>query len=503
MKKIILISLALLISVAVLAYASGMTSSFVFSQESLQSAFQDVSMAFNVSIVVDPTVSGNITMNLNNVTLDQALSTICKGYGLFYFNYDGVYFVGTNMSAMSMKAAGYSERVIELKYLSSSNVMAFLQPYSNYITYAQSYPYLFFFGPNSVYEKVLSTVKSVDVPGTNVYVVYNIYTMSNSNYAMWQNDFYSSYIMPGQFKSTNFEFFQKYSNYMKFEGNGFALAGAGKNIQFKANYLPSSSLSMNVLVNSIGATQANLNFNLSVQNVSSGTVQGTPSYTINTNSTVTVGDNKMAVASFRSGNSNFIVTVSTVRSAPSTSIFTLMDMGPKVRTYNLVMDYNGNNNTIKALGNIDHFGLKISAGQNIPSGIYVGISSPVAIGLQGYLLIGGPIFSNLSNVNNYKGEIALVQYPDFKSNFLSSGVLTVSASLTSLANFHLQYNGNLEYKMDNLVLGGEFSYNHIQLTGSNNFDLYGSIGLVYYGEILRVLYSPISNTFKFEMNWGG
>ncbi|MGC9214709.1 hypothetical protein, partial [Athalassotoga sp.] len=135
--------------------------------------------------------------------------------------------------------------------------------------------------------------------------------------------------------------------------------------------------------------------------------------------------------------------------------------------------------------------------------IYAGISSQIAVGLQGYLLIGGPIFSNLSNINNYKGEIALVQYPDFKSNLISSGVMTVSASLTSLTNFYVQYNGNLEYKIDNFALGGELSYNYTQLTGNGNFDLYGSIGLVYDGEILRVLYSPISSTFKFEMNWGG
>jgi len=504
MKKIILISLVLLISVAVLAYASDMTSSFVFSQESLQSAFQDVSMAFNVSIVVDPTVSGNITMNLNNVTLDQALSTICKGYGLFYFNYNGVYFIGTNMSSMSMKAAGYSERVIELKYLSSSDAMAFLQPYTNYITYAPSYPYLFFFGPDNVYNKVVPTIKSVDVPGSNIYVIYNIYSMSSNAYQIWQNAFYSSYLMPGQFKSTNFEFFQQFYNTMKFVGNGFAIANVGKSAQFNANYLPAIAMNMNVNVNSVSATQANLTFNLSVQNTSSSTMQGTPVYILNTNSTATVGANKMAVASFGSGNSNFIVTVSTVRSAPSTSIFTLMNaQEPKARMYNLVTDYNSKNNTFKALGNYGIFALSLNLAQSAPFEMYAGISSQIAVGLQGYLLIGGPIFSNVSKFNNYKGELALVQYPDFKSNLLSSGVVTVSASLTSLTDFYLQYNGNLEYKIDNFALGGELSYDYLQSTGNSNFNLYGSIGLIYDGEILRVLYSPISNTFKFEMNWGG
>ncbi|MGC9218006.1 MAG: hypothetical protein ACP5G8_01200 [Athalassotoga sp.] len=504
MKKIILISLVLLISVAVLAYASDMTSSFVFSQESLQSAFQDVSMAFNVSIVVDPTVSGNITMNLNNVTLDQALSTMCKGYGLFYFNYNGVYFIGTNMSSMSMKAAGYSERAITLKYLSSSDAMAFLQPYTSYITYAPSYPYLFFFGPDNVYNKVASAIKSVDVPGSNVYVVYNIYSMSSNNYQIWQNAFYSSYLAPGQFNSTNFEFFRQFYNSMKFVGNGFAIANAGKSVQFTTNYLPAAAMNMKVSVNSVSATQANLTFNLSAQSTSSSTMQGTPAYVVQANSTVTVGANRMAVASFRSGNSNFIVTVSTVRSAPSTSIFTLMNTwGPKVRMYNLVMDYNSKDNTFKALGNYGIFALGLNLAQSAPFQIYAGISSQIAVGLQGYLLIGGPIFSNLSNINNYKGEIALVQYPDFKSNLISSGVMTVSASLTSLTNFYVQYNGNLEYKIDNFALGGELSYNYTQLTGNGNFDLYGSIGLVYDGEILRVLYSPISSTFKFEMNWGG
>ncbi len=237
MKKIILISLVLLISVALLTYAADMTSSFVFSQESLQSAFQDISMAFNVPIVVDQTVSGNITMNLNNVTLDQAISTICKGYGLFYFDYNGVYFVGTNVSALSMKVAGYSQDVIKLKYLNASGAMAFLQPYTNYITYSQSYPYLFFFGPRDVYDKVLSAVNSVDVPGSNTYVVYNVYSMSSNTYQIWQNAFYSSYLAPGQFKSTNFEFFQQFYSSMKFVGNGFAVANVGKSVQFTTKIL--------------------------------------------------------------------------------------------------------------------------------------------------------------------------------------------------------------------------------------------------------------------------
>ncbi len=503
MKKIILISLVLLVSVALLTYAADMTSSFVFSQESLQSAFQDISMAFNVPIVVDQTVSGNITMNLNNVTLDQAISTICKGYGLFYFDYNGVYFVGTNLSALSMKVAGYSQDVIKLKYLNASGAMAFLQPYTNYITYSQSYPYLFFFGPRDVYDKVLSAVNSVDVPGSNTYIVYNVYSMSSNAYQIWQNAFYSTYLTPGQFKSTNFEFFQQFYSSMRFVGNGFAIANVGKSVQFTTNYLPAAAMNMNATVNSMSATQANLTFNLSVQGTSASTMQGTPAYIIQANSTVTVGENKMAVASFRSGNSNFVVTVSTVRSAPSTSIFTLMNTQSQERTYNFVADYNGKDNSFNTLGNYGIFALGINLAQNAHFGIFAGISGKIAVGLQGYILIGGPIFSNISNINNYEGELAFVQYPDFKSNILSSGVMTLSASLTSLNNFYLKYNGNIEYKINNLVIGGELSYDYTQQTGKQNFNLYGSVGMVYYGEILRVLYSPISSSFNLEMNWGG
>ncbi|GEM_PF-2629873 len=503
MKKIILISLVLLIVVAIWAYASDMTSSFVFSQESLQSAFQDISMAFNTPIIVDQTVSGNITMNLNNVTLSQAISTICKSYGLFYFDYNGVYFVGTNVSALSMKVVGYSQHVIQLKYLSASDAMSFLQPYANYITYSASYPYLFFFGPQNVYDKVLSVVKSVDVPRSNIYVVYNIYSMSKSAYQIWQNAFYSSHLTAGQFKSTNFEFINQFYSSMKFAGDGFAVAGVGKTVNFKANYLPAFAMNMSVKVNSVSATQSNLTFNISTQGTSASTMQGTSAYIIQANSTVTVGNNQMAVASLTDGNSNFIVTVSTVKSAPKTSVFTLMNSEEnKERTYNLVVDYNNQNNAFRALGNYGVFALGVNFTQNADFGIYAGISSKIAVGLQGYILIGGPIFSNLSDINNYMGEFALVQYPNFKSNILSSGIMTLSASLTSISNFHFKYNGNLEYRIDYLAIGEEMSYEYTQLTGNQNFNLYGSIGFIYDQGVLRVLYSPISGSFKFEMNWG-
>lgn len=505
MKKIILISLVFLISIAVFAYASDMTSSFVFSQESLQSAFQDISVAFNIPVVVDQTVSGNITMNLSNVTLDQAIETICEGYGLFYFKYDGVYFVGTSASALSMKTAAYSEHVIDLKYLSSSDAISFLQPYANYITYSASYPYLFFFGPNNVYQKILSLINSIDVSSNNLYIVYNIYSMSDNSYQIWQNAFSSNYLLPGQFASTNFQFIQQFYNSMKLAGNGFALATVGKNVRFNVTDLSAVAIKMNVKVNSSDATQSNLTLSISTQSTSSSSMQGTPAYIMQANSTVTVGERQMAVASFNTENSHFIITISKVQSAPNTSILTLINDQERKseRNYNLIANYNNSHNTFGTLGNYGNFAFGINYGQNSPLGIYAGIASKLAIGLEGYLLVGGNILSNYSNINAYEGEIALMQYPDLNSNILSSGLITVNASLTAINDFQVKYNGNLEYKIDDIALGGELSYVYAQPSKIQSIDLYGSIGVIYDGGVFRVLYSPLSQNFKFEMNWGG
>jgi hypothetical protein len=509
MKKIILISLVFFISIAFVsqAYASGMTSSFVFSQESLQNAFQDISTTFNVPIVVDQTVLGNVTMNLNNVTLEQAVETLCKGYGLFYFNYNGVYFVGTSSSALSMQVAGYSERVIDLKYVSSTNAMQFLQPYANYITYAPSYPYLFFFGPDNIYNKVVSTVAMFDKPGSNVYIVYNIYSVSNDTYQIWQSAFYSSYIVPGQFTSTNFDFIQQFYNSMKLSGNGFTMTGAGQSSTFNISDL---GLSMNVKVNSVGATQANLTLNISTMAMNmaqanmNSTVSSTQTSSIQASSTVNVGSKQIAVASLNIGSSNFIITVAEVKNVPNTSILTVMnDEEHTGRTYNIIVSADQLNGSVNTLGNYGNLAFGINFGQSSPFEIYAGISSKLAMGLDGYLLIGGPILSNPSDVNVYEGKLALVQYPDFKSNIISSGVLTVSASLTSISDFYLKYNGNLEYRIDDFLIGGELSYGYTKLSGNYAVNLYGSAGIVYDGSIFRLLYSPMSQNFKFEVNWGG
>ena len=107
-----------------------------FRQAEVQTVLQALARKAGINIVSTPTVAGEVTLHLENVTWEQALSTIVSMTGLAYDKRDNVILVSTLEELLARRQAvqqltqiePVTTRVITLKFLDAVDVKAFLEP---------------------------------------------------------------------------------------------------------------------------------------------------------------------------------------------------------------------------------------------------------------------------------------------------------------------------------------------------------------------------------------
>ena len=107
-----------------------------FRQAQVQSVLEALARKAGINIVSTPTVAGEVTLHLENVTWEQALSTIVSMTGLAYDKQDNVILVSTLEELMARRQAvqqltqiePVTTKVITLKFLDAVDVKAFLEP---------------------------------------------------------------------------------------------------------------------------------------------------------------------------------------------------------------------------------------------------------------------------------------------------------------------------------------------------------------------------------------
>ncbi|MBI3322655.1 MAG: secretin and TonB N-terminal domain-containing protein [Candidatus Omnitrophica bacterium] len=107
-----------------------------FRQAEVQTVLQALARKAGVNIVTTPTVTGEVTLHLEGVTWEQALSTIVSMTGLAYDKQDNVILVSTLEELMARRQAvqqlvaiePVTTKVIELKFLDAADVKVFLEP---------------------------------------------------------------------------------------------------------------------------------------------------------------------------------------------------------------------------------------------------------------------------------------------------------------------------------------------------------------------------------------
>ena len=159
-----------------------------FFQEPLTQALNDLAMQANITVLTDSTISGLITLNLNNVSVSEALNLMLMSGGYSWKEIQpGIYFVGTPNPTTSSFLYLAQMSTYQLKYINSKTLFSFLpavmQPY---VFSSTSSPYLVMIGaPDSIKSSIISLIKSVDVAPKDIVVQMNILEMDKSVLDSW------------------------------------------------------------------------------------------------------------------------------------------------------------------------------------------------------------------------------------------------------------------------------------------------------------------------------
>ncbi len=488
MKRFLAIVPLLLTAVSIFA----VTASFSFYQESLSQAFADMSTQFNIPIVVDQSMSGQVSLNLSDVTFDEAMNLLCKKAGLFYFEKNGVYFVGSSTSSLSMKIYGYASHTIALKYLKPKDAVSILSAYSSYITYADGEPFLFFAGPENVYKRALAILRSVDKKPATLYVVYNLYEVSEDVY---QNGGENNGILSeleknaNSFSSVGFDAFFRNTNRFSFVGSGFAKVGVGKSASFSASDV---EIKLNSTVISSNSSKTVLFLNVS----------NTNDATFKVNSTLSVPNKSVAVSMMKGMGKSFVLEVSVVKTSPNMSNFAQMwPYEKKEKDFYFKIRSSLSTPTFVSIMRYKELALSIDmSSASSSTNVFVGIGGNFVKDLYGYVLVGTSL--PIQTIGSYLFKASLIQASNETGSIVSSGFLTFNAPIISLNDFKIDYVGNLEYRFNSLLLGGSLCYSFNSSSDEQSIVPYISGGIDFgSGNNVRILYSPVSGEYKGELEW--
>ncbi len=185
MKKSLVLSFIIFIGVSVI-FAQNVTISFF--QEPLTQALNDLATQEGVTILTDSTIGGIITLNLNNVSMSEALNLMLMSGGYAWKEIQpGVYFVGTPNPATNSFLYLAQMTPYQLKYITSKTLFSYLpaimQPY---VFSSTTSPYLVMIGaPDSTKSAIISLIKSVDVAPKDLVVQVNVLEMDESVLNNW------------------------------------------------------------------------------------------------------------------------------------------------------------------------------------------------------------------------------------------------------------------------------------------------------------------------------
>jgi type II secretory pathway component GspD/PulD (secretin) len=165
MKKIFLITFLLSALFMIVGFSQNVSVSFF--QESLSQALSDLAAQENITILTDSTVGGFITLNLDNVSISEALDLMLlpRGYSWKEIK-PGVYFVGTANPTSNSFLYLASMSSYRLKYITSKTLLDLLPDVMKpYVFTSTDSPYLVLVGASDEMKKsILSLIKKVDVP---------------------------------------------------------------------------------------------------------------------------------------------------------------------------------------------------------------------------------------------------------------------------------------------------------------------------------------------------
>src|SRR5690554_3864823 len=166
---ILLLLLMLLDSYVVLAREDQPLVTMLFFETDLREALNEISLQTGVNIIMDHTVSGMVTADIQDLPLEKALDMILMSGGYTYKKYDDFYFVGlADVKNFSFTSLSELE-VVNLKYVKVEDVLDIIPAtYRDYVTGNRQKNTITINAPDRIMELLMGIIKEVDQPRTQV-----------------------------------------------------------------------------------------------------------------------------------------------------------------------------------------------------------------------------------------------------------------------------------------------------------------------------------------------
>ena len=135
----------------------------------LREALNEIALQTGVIIIMDHTVSGTITADIQDLPLEKALDMILMSGGYTYKKYDDYYFVGL----ADVKNASFSNlselEVVNLKYVKVEDVLDVIpSTYRDYVTGNRQKNTITINAPARIMDLLRGIIKEVDQPRAQV-----------------------------------------------------------------------------------------------------------------------------------------------------------------------------------------------------------------------------------------------------------------------------------------------------------------------------------------------
>ncbi|PLV59851.1 type II secretion system protein GspD [Thermotoga sp. KOL6] len=141
----------------------------IFQDTYILDALADISAQTGVPIIADTTVTGFVTMELNEVPLEQALRMILMPGGYVFKKMDGFYLVGSPDPTNPAFRYLAETKTYKLKYVTTVDVEDLLPPiYKNYVKFNEKNNTVSITAPEEIIRRFEEDLKKIDVPTPQV-----------------------------------------------------------------------------------------------------------------------------------------------------------------------------------------------------------------------------------------------------------------------------------------------------------------------------------------------
>jgi len=186
MKKTIV--LIILVTLAISVLGAKLVSESFFEMD-LRQALSQLSYDTGETIIADDSVGGYVTIDLKNVTLEQALDLVLLAGGYSWTKISGVYFV--SLATPSSDKFMYFATTTQYKTINykSADIVSLLPLYMRKYVNTSSDPYILTItAPKDIATNIISLIKILDIPKREVELEITVIETDENTFRKWERN---------------------------------------------------------------------------------------------------------------------------------------------------------------------------------------------------------------------------------------------------------------------------------------------------------------------------